>query len=149
MSIWRIALGIGGVGVTAVGAWLGISKKKEHDNHHRLKMTKFRGTVKKVNGYLTDQKWSTIKMYDPEHGIWGKKFDSYVSRNWKGSELQFVPEEIKNDPEAFKDFCFEKLEANANDLNGDNLSGTIPPEKGFWDYCLVTDLEFKQLNEKR
>ncbi|AEG73531.1 hypothetical protein MHF_1295 [Mycoplasma haemofelis Ohio2] len=149
MSIVRILLGIGGFGATAAGIWFGLDRKKQ-DDLYQAKMTKFRETAKKVNGYLAANSWRE-KLYDPEHWIWNKKLDAYESQNWSG-KLSHIPPEIRNNPEAFKDFCFGKLEENADDLNksdGVALTGSLSPEKMFWDYCLVAELEFKQLSEKR
>ncbi|AEW45480.1 hypothetical protein MHC_03100 [Mycoplasma haemocanis str. Illinois] len=147
MSRGKILLGFGGAGVTTLAALFGNSKIKEHN--YRIKMEKFRKTAKRVNGYLNDlvnrREWDKdTKIYDPEHEIWDRKFQSYMNQ-WHDNKFQYVPPKVKNNLESFKNFCFEQMESNAEkDLKDINASN-IPPEKGYLEYCLVSDVELKQL----
>ncbi|CBY93216.1 hypothetical protein HF1_12080 [Mycoplasma haemofelis str. Langford 1] len=95
MSIVRILMGIGGLSATAAGIWFGLDKKKE-DDLYQVKMTKFRGTAKKINESLVQQQLGDVKVHDPEHWVWEKKFNSYVSQDWSDSRLKDIPPEIRN-----------------------------------------------------
>ncbi|AEW45457.1 hypothetical protein MHC_02975 [Mycoplasma haemocanis str. Illinois] len=151
MSRGRILLGIGGAGITALAALFGTSQIKERN--YQTKMRKFRETAKKVNGYISDlsakQLWDkNTKVYDPEHEIWDKRFSYLKSKQWSEADLEYLPEDAKKNLAAFKNFCFETLESNANDIVGEHglSASNIPPQKAYWTYCLVSELEFRQLN---
>ncbi|AEW45482.1 hypothetical protein MHC_03110 [Mycoplasma haemocanis str. Illinois] len=149
MSRGRILLGISGAGATALAALFGNSKIKEHN--YRIKMEKFRKTAKKVNeALLKEYLWGNTKVYDPEHAIWEKKFLAYEERKWTDENFEHTPKEAMNNLESFRNFCFEKMEQNLQELTGEHgvNPSSIPAVTGYWDYCLVSDNEFKQLTEK-
>ncbi|AEW45823.1 hypothetical protein MHC_04835 [Mycoplasma haemocanis str. Illinois] len=147
MSRGRILLGIGGAGVTTLAALFGTSQIKERN--YQTKMRKFRETAKKVNGYLSKHGWGDTKLYDPEHVMWDKKFRYLESTGWTDPRFTYLPKEAKNSPDDFKNFCFETLELNAEDVvKGDGLNPSdIHPTKGYWDYCSENGTGFKQLME--
>ncbi|AEW45672.1 hypothetical protein MHC_04080 [Mycoplasma haemocanis str. Illinois] len=148
MSKGRILLGIGGAGVTTLAALFGTSQVKERN--YQTKMRKFRETAKKVNGYLNEASWGDAKIYDPEHVIWDKRFRYLESTMWGDANLVHFSEDAKNSLDGFKNFCFEKMESNAEELRGQwGTSPTnIPATQGYWEHCLINNQEFRQLNEK-
>ncbi|AEW45694.1 hypothetical protein MHC_04190 [Mycoplasma haemocanis str. Illinois] len=146
MSRGRILLGIGGAGVTTLAALFGTSQIKEHN--YQTKMRKFRETAKKVNEYLSSQAaWKNMKVYDPENVIWDKHFRYFSSQMWNDPNQIHFPKEAKDSLDGFKNFCFEKMESNEKELPTINPS-SISAREGYWEHCLISDVGFKQLNEK-
>ncbi|AEG73294.1 hypothetical protein MHF_1044 [Mycoplasma haemofelis Ohio2] len=145
MSIGKIVLGVTGIGVTALGAWFGISKGKENDLY-KEKVARFRKTAQKVNGHFkANRYYPSYRMGDPEHGIWGKKFDYFSSADWSYYSNIFPPE-ARTSKEDMRDFCFKKAEENADDAKEETnlvFDTGLPPDKKFWDACISEERELR------
>ncbi|CBY92681.1 hypothetical protein HF1_06730 [Mycoplasma haemofelis str. Langford 1] len=107
------------------------------------KLLRFRQTTKKVNDYLSsNQRYSGwYVLADPEHKIWDKKFKLF-SAHWNSPWENYgkiFPMEARKSKEAMRDFCFRKIEENADDTKDESnvyLDQVSDPKKGFWDLCL-------------
>ncbi|CBY92990.1 hypothetical protein HF1_09820 [Mycoplasma haemofelis str. Langford 1] len=137
MSVKRALFGVSGITVTSIGVWLLTGKERE-SNHYKTKVTRFRNIAQEVNVSLSTQ---NLTLRDPEHGFWTQRFQLYNSQNWNKDDLDVIPEEARVSEEGMKDFRFEKIEANKEDIKEggsllSELSGDLSRDEKFWDHCL-------------